>query len=260
MEFILSNSKLHDYQDMCPLEFKAKHIDKNYPAFEPTEPMEYGNWFETLVIGGGINGAFDFDKSPHGEKMKRSVFFDRVKQQAEIAKDWLKKEGGKVASRQEYIRSEITDRDGQVIPIEGTLDIRYEWPGTDRRAVIDLKFTTDTENDFGKFAWGSPEKMDLSQIIHYGLLIQLEYGGDYPETKYWIFDSKADMRKKRLDVRVSPGALADHIQRLSETYNQVTLAIAMDDWTPKNTYENCSKCQAKCDFEKIIPDYHIIEL
>jgi len=257
--FRISNSKLQSWETMCPIEFKAKYIDKTI-EFVPTIEMEWGNLFETLVIGGGIGGAFSFDKSPHGKKMINSDYRARVEEQAELCKGYLKAFGGKVLSRQEYIQSEVTDASGTIIPIEGTLDIRYKLKDG-RMAVIDLKFTGDTENDFGKFAWGSPEKMDLSQIKHYPLLTKLKYLLEYiPEGYYWVFDKGVDMKKKLIKCNISESAMHDHIERLSEAWNEITMAIVMNDWTPKNTWENCSKCKAKCNFERVMPEIIEIDL
>lgn len=259
--FILSNSKLHDWENMCPIEFKAKHIDKTIVRDEPTEAMSWGNFFETLVIGGGIGGAFSFDSVPYGEKMKRSVVYERVKTQAERCKFYLKSHGGKVVSRQEYICEKLKHPfDDRSIMIEGTLDIRYQFPHSEVPGVIDLKLTGDTETTFGKFAWGSPEKMDLSQIIHYSLLSKLKYG-EYPtDTFYWIFDSKEGLKKKLLKCNISEFAYEAHIMRLFAAYDEIDMCMQFDDWTPKNTFANCSKCKAKCNFERIIPEYEIIDL
>ena len=258
MDFVMSNSKFQDFLVMCPIEFKAKHIDKII-QFEPTEAMMWGSFFETLVIGGGIGGAFSFKDVPNGEKLMNAPIYERVKQQAQLCKEWLKILGGKVLSRQEHIRTEFVDSSGQAIPVEGTLDIRYGWEDG-RQAVIDLKFTGDAESGFGKFAWATPEKMDLTQIVHYGLLTEKKHKIPFPLTKYWVFDSKPAMNKKLIDVRVSENAKYHHIEKFSEVYNEISLAIAMDDWKPKNTYENCSKCKAPCKFQRIMPEDYIVEL
>lgn len=265
-EFRLSNSKMRAFETMCPVEFKAKYIDKII-EWETTVPMKWGSYFETLVIGGGIGGAFDID-APENKKMKDSVFYDRVHAQAKKCKAWLKTLGGKTKSRQEYIQAEVKDASGQLILIEGTLDIVYCMMDG-RIIIIDLKFTTDTDNDFGPYAWRDPSKMDMSQIIHYALLYKIKHGVDLPGTEYWVFDSKKEMKEKLVKVGsvdqnglaiISDYSLHAHIERLSEVYNEITLAIAMDDWTPKNTYANCSKCKAKCKFERVIPEYDIVEL
>ena len=257
--FKLSNSKLHDWETMCPLEFKAKHITKTQPVEPATEPMCWGNYFETLVIGGGIGGAFSFSNHEFGEKMKRSVYKERVEEQAKRCKNYLKIMGGKIISRQEYISQVVKNPyTGQEIPIEGTLDIRYLMPGGTPK-VIDLKTTGDSESEFGKFAWGRPEKMDLSQIKHYKCLADLSSGQPH-DAEYWVFDYREALKHKLIKCVISESAMWDHIQRLTDVYNEIQACIAMDDWQPRNTFENCSKCKSPCKFRRIMPEYHIIEL
>lgn len=258
MDFKLSQSKLRDWREMCPIEFKAKHIDKTW-QFEPSIEMEWGNYFETQCIGSTIGGAFSFAKSIHGEKMLKSIFKERVDAQVLQYRKFKDIVCEKVLSRQEYISTTVKDSTGQLIPIEGTIDMKWQLKSA-KRAVMDLKLTGDTDNDFGKFAWGSPEKMDLSQIVHYGLLDKEYHKVEYPVTKYWVFDKGVDLKKKLIDVKVSENALYHHIENLSEAYNEISLAIAMDDWKPKNTYENCSKCKAPCKFQRIMPEDYIVEL
>lgn len=259
MEFVFSQSKLRDFTEMCPIEFEAKHIRKKYPEFEPTLEMELGNWFETIVIGGGINGAFDFAKSKFGDKIRNGVYYDRVIAQAEYCKYMLKEVGGKVQSRQEYIRETLTHPDGRTMQIEGTLDIRYLWMDG-KMVVIDLKFTGDTENEFGKFAWGTPEKMDLMQIVHYALLIKLKYKLDYiPDGHYWVFDKEKSLKKKLIRCEISEDTMYAHIERLFEADAEIQMGMQFG-FQPDNRWENCCKCKAKCQYEKKYPEYTVIKL
>lgn len=261
MEFPISQSKLADYTNLCPMEFKAKHITKEYPDFEGTEAMSRGNIFETLAIGGGINGAVTVKNSPFGAKIERSEYYPRIVAQAKFAKQYLKEIGGTILRTQEYIKVPLTSRDGlSTMWIEGTLDIRYRW--TDgRMVVIDLKFTGNTENQFGKFSWGNPERMDLTQIIHYCLLLMVKYELDYiPVGYYWVFDHEKAMKQKLIRCNISQETIDMHIDRLFEAHNQIQFNLAMDSWQANNTWENCSKCKAKCMHERKMPEYHEINL
>lgn len=261
MDFVLSNSKLKDAENMCPREFKAKHITREYPPFEPTPAMEMGNIFETMVIGGGINGAVTVKTSIHGPKIERSEYYPRIIAQATSAKAYLKALKGKVLSRQEKIRTELVNPlNGEKMMIEGTLDIRYMMEDGSM-VVIDLKFTADTENDFGDFSWGSPEKMDLSQIVHYCLLTKLAYKLDYiPVGYYWVFDHKKAMKQKLIKCTISEYTMQMHINRLFEAWDALQLSIAMDDFEPKNTWENCSKCKSPCQYKRVMPEYTLLDL
>lgn len=258
--FKLSQSKLVDFETMCPIEFKAKHIVKDgYPEFVPTIAMEWGNYFETKCIGSGVRGAFSFDESLYGAKMQRSVDYERVLAQVEAYKRFRAISNFKMTGRQVYISATIIV-EGVEIEIEGTLDIECIFPEYGIGG-IDLKLTGSTENGFGKFAWATPEKMDLVQIKHYALLLMLKHNLEtIPNMEYWVFDTKEGQNKKLIRCNISEYALEMHKQRLLQAWNEIQFSIAMDDWTPNNTYENCSKCKSPCRFKRVMPEYHLIEL
>lgn len=250
--FHLSNSMLHDWETICPRVFKAKHIDK-VVEFKPTQDMIWGQIFESICIGSTVGGG----TVVANEAQKMSVYYPRVKKQAEKVRRWFKARGGKVIGRQMYLYTTVTDSAGQVIPICGGFDILYDING--RRIVIDIKLTGDTENDFGKFAWGAPDKMDLSQSIQY-TLIHENYYHEPCDFEYWVFDKGTELKEKPIEVIVSEGAKFHHIERLSKAYNEIMMAITMNDWDYHNTYKNCSTCPCKCEYERVMPEIVTVNL
>ncbi len=248
--YYLSNSEMQDWESgMCPKVWKAKHIDKTID-FEPSEPMMYGSWFETLAIGSGVGGKIT-QPTP---KMEKSDYAQRVKDQAADCRRYFKVMGGKILSRQEYIFTEITDGEGQVLPICGGLDILYGFPGTDKpNIIIDLKFTGDNESDFGKFQFGNPEKVNPQQSIHYKLLHKAKYGTE-AEFQWWVFDKTPSVNQKRIGADISEVTEAIHIDKVSRVYNEIIMAMELDDWGVKNTFDNCRSCLCKCPYERILPE------
>lgn len=253
----ISNSMLHDWEDLCPLIFQARWIDKTL-AWPETVPMRWGNIFETLAIGKGVQGK----AAVPTEAEKKSINYERVKKQAQDCRDFLKNRGGKVISYQKYEYAEVVDSQGQTIPIMGGFDIEYMFSEPDeepKRGVIDLKLTGDTDNTFGKFAWGKPESMDVSQAIHYGLIQQYLYG-DWPRFEYWVFDSSVAMKKTMINVNISDYMISEHIERVSRAYNEIITAIDFLGFQPVNTYSNCNKCPLRheCRHRRTMPE--IIEI
>lgn len=248
-KYYLSNSEMNSWEEMCPRVWKALYIDKSF-EFEPSEAMNYGHWFETMAIGSGVGGQV-FTPT---EKMIKSAYAERVKQQAKDCRTYFKTLGGKIISRQEYIYTEITNSEGQVILVCGGLDVLYGWPGTDRpNVIIDLKMTGDTENDFGKFQFGNVDKINPQQAIHYKILHQAKYGEE-AHFQYWVFDKSESLNQKFINVTVSEMAEAVHIDKLTRIYNEITYCLAMDDWGYKNTFENCRSCPVKCSQERVLPE------
>lgn len=256
-DFYLSNSMLRDWEQMCPREWKSRWIDKN-PAYQyESDAMHRGNVFECLTIGMSVGQKV----TQPSETLKKSVFMYRIRKQSEAARKYLNMWGGKIAARQEYLYGTVTDSNGVEIKICGNLDIRYAWADKPNSgAVIDLKFTGDIENEFGKFAWGAPDKMDMSQLCHYKLLHQLNFPEITElETHYWVFDHQPELQKKLLKVNISDGTLWQHIERVSVVYQEIQECLLFDVWDAKNTFDNCSKCKIKCPNERVMPEFITIE-
>lgn len=252
-KYYLSNSEMKDWETMCPLTWKARHIDKVFD-FESSEAMMWGSYFETLAIGSGVGGKV----TEPTDKMLKSEYNNRVKLQASDCRRYLKALGGKIISRQEYIFTSIMDADGQVILVCGGLDILYGFPNTDKQnVIIDLKFTGDNDNDFGPYQFGNPEKINAQQAVHYKILHKAKYGSDCG-FEFWVFDKSPSVKQKRIGVDVSDITEAMHIDKVSRIYNEITMAMTMDDWGYKNTFENCRNCPVKCDFERVFPDLYEI--
>lgn len=249
----ISNTMLRDWEDLCPLVFKARWIDKTL-EWKETQPMRWGTYFETLAIGSGVGGKTVKLTSVE----EKSVLNDRIKAQAKKCKQWFKDRGGKVIAFQRYQNAEIVDSEGQTIPIMGGMDVEYLFNEPEegpKAGIIDLKFTGDNDSTFGKFAWGKPETMDMSQAIHYAL-IQQYHTGEYPRFEYWVFDGKPDLKAMMMNVNVADYTITEHIERVSKAYNEITMAIDFLGFLPRNTYKNCSTCPINkdCKHRRTMPE------
>lgn len=254
--FYLSNSMLRDWEVLCPKEWYQRWVKKN-PIYEFTsDAMEMGNVFETMVIGVSVGGRV----TTPSDKLKKSVYYQRIIDQSKTAKEYLKLMGGKKLSVQEYLYGIVIDSEGREVPVCGNLDIRYGWPEQPLRgAVIDLKFSGDTENTFGKFSWGKMDQMDCSQAIQYRLLHKLNFPkiAD-PEFYYMIFDSSAYLKKSIIKVNISEQTEFEHIDRLSKAYHEISDCMLFDSWAPIQQFSICSTCKVKCEYEVLMPE--IIEI
>ena len=249
-KFYLSNSMLTDWNSMCPVEWKERWIDKN-PAYElDSIAIQLGNAFEQNVIGMSVGGKVT-EPSP---ELKKNASYPRMLEQAKRCRRYLKDLGGKIIGRQTYLFSEVQDVNGNTIYICGNLDILYEMPDG-HRIIIDLKFTGDTENTWGDFAWGKPESMNLSQSIQYSLLHKCVYPQlPTPEFIYSVWDHKPAMRFLPLRVKISDQAFDDHIENLSMAYFEITDSMMFDTWTPTPSFDKCSQCKVPCKYQVKYPE------
>lgn len=252
--YYLSNSEMNDWEAMCPRVWKAKYIDR-LPELWQESPdvtvMDWGVLFETLAIGSGVDGKTVPEEKV--AKMKKSDYYARIAKQAEDCRRYFKALGGKILSRQEYIFTSFFDADGQLIYVCGGLDINYQFFDQRPNMIIDLKLTGDNDNDFGKYQFGNPDKINPQQAVHYKMLHLFKYGEE-ASFQYWIFDKSPSMKQNRIGVDLSEVGLLLHQDKCSRIYNEITTAMALDDWDYRNTFDNCRNCVVKCDMERVLPD------
>lgn len=253
-QYYLSNSEMRDWEEMCPRVWKAKYIDLLPELWEDTEDINVRDWgteFETLAIGSGVNGKM----VPEAKrvKMKKSEYYTRIQQQAAECRGYFKALGGKILSRQEYIYTSFFNADGQIIYVCGGLDVKYGFFDGTKNLIIDLKLTGDNDNDFGKYQFGNPDKINPQQGVHYKALHLFKYGEE-ADFQWWIFDKSPSMKQNRIGLDLSEVGLLLHQDKCSRIYNEITTAMALDDWDYRNTFNNCRNCPVKCDMQRILPD------
>lgn len=247
---------MRDWESDCPRVWYEKWIKQN-PVYQFTsDAMERGNVFETLVIGMSVGKVATMPS----DKLKKSVYYERILKQAEDAKKYLRLLGGKVLAVQEELSGVVTDSQGREVPIKGNLDIRYGWPNKPgRNAVIDLKFSADAENTYGKFNWGDISSMDCSQAFQYYILHKLNFPHlPYPEFQYWIFDDSAAMKKGRYRIKISDATVFNHIERMSKAYHEIKQCMETGVWPGIKKFSVCDSCKTPCADQVMAPE--IIEI
>lgn len=256
----LSQSMYKDWTSMCKLAFSKKWFgteeEKALFSIDDKEVVRYGVHFESLVVGTGMGGK----TIEWTEKERKSVFYERIKEQAKKCRAYLKHLGGRVVESQQEIRGSY-EHAGATIYIKGNLDINYEF-NDGRAAVIDLKTSSDLEATFGPFQWGDLDRVSTVQLVHYAFLYFLKYGRMPDETMYLVFDLKQDMRFSPISVVISEWAIDDHKEEFARVYSEIEQAMMMDYFEPNNSYKNCKDCPLKdtCKHYNPFPEPKIIEL
>lgn len=252
-DFYLSNSMLRDWEDMCKIQWKDKWLNGNsHYDIDHKQAVRWGIFFETLVIGSGMGG-----KTIELTKEERdSVYYERIKIQAKRCREYLDMQGGKIIGRQLPLKAEF-EHNGSIVKASGNIDIRYQYVDV-TKSNIDLKLTGKTDNTFGKFAWGSPERMDMSQMIQYALLCFLVYG-EVVKSQYWVFDTSPAMEFLPINVIISDWAMEAHKERLARVYDEITESMILDYWQPVNTWANCRDCPIECKHRVLMPEFINIE-
>ncbi len=256
-KYYLSNSEMNDWEDMCPLVWKAKYIDRipelNTDSEEVTV-MDWGVEFETLAIGSGVGGRTISEAKR--AIMKKSDYYPRIQQQAKDCRAFFKVMGGKIIARQPYLYATIKDADGNDVDICGGLDALMGFPDRNN-LIIDTKLTGDNGNTFGKYQFGNVDRVNPQQAIHYKLVHRAHYGTE-ADFNYFVFDKSPSMNQKIINVVVSEMGELLHIDKCSRIYNEILFCLSMDDWGYTNSYDNCRVCPVPCKMKRVLPD--ILEL
>ena len=96
---------LKDWEELCPIAFKARWFgtdeEKKLFSLDEVQVIRYGVLFEMLVVGTGMGGK----KLEWTDKEKKSVYYERIKRQAKLCRDYLKSMGGSILAAQDYVQT-----------------------------------------------------------------------------------------------------------------------------------------------------------
>lgn len=162
-------------KEVCWKQLNHYYIEKDVEKLQ-TLPMLYGNYFETLAIGSGIEGKITTeDDIPRKKNGAKKIDTERV----EIQADRFKK-----LCRDKEI---IIDKGNTQVPLARKLDSKsnvvlkgvidifptiLQIQGKETLVAIDLKLTSDVNSTWGTYCWGKPEFLDHLQADTYMYLIR----------------------------------------------------------------------------------------
>jgi hypothetical protein len=226
----------------CPFKFYHKWF-KNAMEYIPTEVMNQGRYFETLVIGG--SGHDDgLTELPLLKSGKKSAVNLRIDEQAEYCKsilydpdhpDYL---GIEVTGTQVKLRDDASN-------YEGIADIIGKTVRDSLPVLADLKLTADVNATFGPYPWGEPWNMDFLQQVLYSYLFQIEFGVK-PLNLLIVFDSSPNMGKKIITLKEDDNT----INKLFERIDSFEEALAHYEENGFTKYPSKKECEG-CPFDEI---------
>jgi hypothetical protein len=225
----------------CPYKFYHNWVHGAISR-EGTQVQDYGNYFETLVIGGCAHSE-PLTELPLLKNGKKSAAHQRIDQQAEYAKAMLydPEHPDYIGFQVEGTQIELHNKD---INFRGTLDII----GTHRdgRPVMaDLKLTGDVNATFGPYPWGEPERMDFLQQVLYSYLYEKSFG-IRPMNLLLVYDFSAEMGKKVIELELEGSSYDDLFDRITDFEH----AINHYNENGYTKYPSLKECEG-CPFEEI---------
>jgi CRISPR/Cas system-associated exonuclease Cas4 (RecB family) len=241
MENKISQTALKNY-DKCQWLAKLANVDHlANPAEDKTAFMK-GKFFEYLVIGSTVDGVV-----PKLPPIKTGQSKDEkdIIELAEYAKDLLFK---KMKLEIVKVQPKCEFNNCKAMPdLIGILN--------GKKYLCDLKFTETKENDsWGEWCWGKPEKIDMTQAIHY--VYTYAMANEPLPFLYLVFGKTKWF--KAIEVNVSDNTLMNHRERLQVYQYSVDEGLFL----PCNDFSICNNCDynSVCDKKKETPEIIMINL
>lgn len=256
----IRNSMVSDWGSMCKRAFQYRWFgseeEKKLFDIGDRPQIRWGIYFETLVFGSGLDGK----TIELTAKEMESVYYQRVKDQATVARDYLLvKMGIPLISAQTKIEHHL-EIEGHKIPIEMNADSLFGHNGIPS-LIVDTKLTGDTENEFGKWAWGRPEQMDMGQGIMYSEVVKSFFNNPDVKFMYYVADNSKAERTEVMQVNFSENAILEYKYGVLQVYRELYECLMFELFEASPEYNKCRQCPAFkiCKSAQRIPELKIIE-
>lgn len=222
----------------CPAKAKAIYIEG--AKSEPSEAMQRGNYFETLLMGAPEDGIpVQMKRTEKGEKtvaqqrIERHVWNVNHKIKAEMGMDFhsprkqlLVNIGEKYVfrARTDMVTS-MRDKEGTIIP----------------NVILDFKITESILSTFPTdFAWGLPHVMDHTQAYAYTWAWQVVYKERIP-FYYLVMDVSTSAAWKFVGGIPNATHHAEFKESLRRTIAMIE-EYTEAGWPLNPSYDNCKRC------------------
>jgi hypothetical protein len=222
--------------DGCPYKWYHNWVHKAIPR-EGTDAMDYGRYFETLVIGGSAHDE-GLHELPLLKNGKKSAINIRIDEQAGYAISMLQDpECPDYMDLEMYeTQVELSNKD---MNIRGIADITGRLLDG-RHALIDLKLTADVSSTYGAYSWGEPENMDFFQQVLYGYLYEQIYGVK-PVNLLMVFDHSPNLGRKVIEIEVEDYSYDQMFDRI-ESFEEALLYYEENGFTKAPSKKECEDC------------------
>lgn len=224
--------------DYCPWKIYTCYIIKSHKIVQSL-PMMYGNFFESLCIGGTAygNAITDLPRKLNGEKTADQL---KIEEQATNFKRLCAEYGititDKNTQRRYRIPYEHEFKNECDVFITGVLDFEHPiWVKEEFvECVIDLKLTKSLTNTFGPHAWGNAEYNDHIQFDIYNFISK-------KPCLYWVFDYSKELNQEMFMHEVDEEDFSIMHQRIRQVI--IELMFCKDnEWMQEPNYNSCKDC------------------
>lgn len=234
-----------DEPQVCPKLVKLQYIDGMFDS--PSTVMQYGNYFETQILGSNKDGSRTDDLPRTFKRGEKTTDHQRIDDMVDEFKNVVIPEYMLDVESHPHIELEA-QLPGIPYPIVGHLDLVSDImdPTIDPDnkigpVIIDLKITADLGATYGPFPWGAPYRMDHLQAKFYQYLWEEQYGE--PTYFYYFvaeYGPKRNWKVFRRDRK--PLDKQEVKEAIRKTSSYLDEWLKTSDFPIKPNYEDCSRC------------------
>lgn len=183
--------------------------------------MIKGQYFETQLIGSGVNGFKR--EAPLLKSGKKPIDIIRIDNQVEMAEMVFHKYGiiKDYVQIERKVPIEYKEHTGVKFFLKAHADLvspihmkGFDYP----YAVLDVKLTQDRNNRFGDYCWGSPEFMNHNQPLLYSFVFNLPFA-------YLLFDYRP--KDDDAGYKIIP-VITTAMKNLDDSFKNVAKQRAVD--------------------------------
>jgi len=173
----------HGEAEVCPTFLKLHYID-NFKT-EPSLTMQYGNYFETKVLGANRDGQKTTQLPLTHSTQKKTADHLRIDDMAfEFLNTIVPTYMLDLKNAHVTLEAQFDDLQFGLIAhldlVSPILDPTIDPDNKVEVAIIDTKLTGDISSSYGDFSWGTPEKMNHLQADFYDIVWEQNMGARAP--------------------------------------------------------------------------------
>jgi hypothetical protein len=230
--------KSSEKDSFCPKAYLETELLNNCKK-KPSLAMMLGQYFEYLATG-AKNREGEIVEIPLTKRRQPSTAQLRVEWQAKQFKENLIKHDIEILTVGETLSFNLFKE----FLTTGIEDTTVLYKG--RPYIMDIKLTSNIDNDYGDFCWGEVHKMDKIQAYNY-VLLKYHITGIKFGFIYYVADYKKNPTYKIIEVENPLDNFQEVYRRFKQAFMRMTAFKNLG--YPAIPSENCEKCPVKsCQF------------
>lgn len=237
----------NEVPQVCPMFLKMQYIHKIEKP--PTLSMQYGNYFETRVLGANRDGERTDQLPLTPSTQKKTADHIRIDDMAhEFLTNIVPSYMLDLSMAHVTLDAELPGIEFDLIAhldlVSPILDPTIDPDKAVKTAIIDTKLTQDLSSTHGDFSWGQPEKMNHLQAVFYDMVWELKFGERVP-FYYIVCEYGPGKRWVVIRKKVTDGDREEASSKILLTNNTLIEWASKQRFPIAPNYQDCTNCPIK---------------